>query len=196
MMQAAAIVMAPDHVRRRPGGKAGAKKNDVHTWAVPGATSTLTLSEDDKERLLARRLLAAVDLLQQAPASGQYWTPGMLCKACELTEKQLQPLVQKQIILIEKTEVRRNPFLGRTIPASTPLRLTSSQQQALEHILVVASHPILLHGVMKEGKPTAMVAWTQLSDADLAAVITYTRNSWGNRTGEAIQPSEIKLARK
>jgi cytochrome c oxidase subunit II len=55
---------------------------------------------------------------------------------------------------------------------------------------------ILLHGVMKEGKPTAMVAWNQLSDTDLAAVITYTRNSWGNRTGEAIQPSEIKLARK
>ncbi|GAC1402066.1 MAG: hypothetical protein NVS4B12_12670 [Ktedonobacteraceae bacterium] len=152
MMQAAAIVMAPDHVRRRPGGKAGAKKNDTHVWAVPGATSTLTLSEDDKERLLARRLLAAVDLLQQAPASGQYWTPGMLCKACELTEKQLQPLVQKQIILIEKTEVRRNPFLGRTIPASTPLRLTSSQQQALEHILGVASHPILLHGVTGSGK--------------------------------------------
>jgi cytochrome c oxidase subunit 2 len=55
---------------------------------------------------------------------------------------------------------------------------------------------ILRHGVMKDGKPTAMVAWTQLSDTDLAAVITYTRNSWGNRTGEAIQPSEIKLARK
>jgi cytochrome c oxidase subunit 2 len=55
---------------------------------------------------------------------------------------------------------------------------------------------ILLHGVMKDGKPTAMVAWNQLSDSDLAAVITYTRNSWGNRTGEALQPSEIKLARK
>jgi cytochrome c oxidase subunit 2 len=49
---------------------------------------------------------------------------------------------------------------------------------------------------MKDGKPTAMVAWNQLSDTDLAAVITYTRNSWGNRTGEALQPSEIKLARK
>jgi cytochrome c oxidase subunit 2 len=55
---------------------------------------------------------------------------------------------------------------------------------------------IVLHGVMKDGKPTAMVAWNQLSDTDLAAVITYTRNSWGNRTGEALQPSEIKLARK
>jgi len=46
------------------------------------------------------------------------------------------------------------------------------------------------------GKPgTAMTAWKQLSDTDLAAVITYTRNSWGNKTGEALQPAEIKAAR-
>ena len=37
----------------------------------------------------------------------------------------------------------------------------------------------------------------QLSDVELAAVITYTRNSWGNKTGEAMQPAEIKApARK
>ena len=142
MAQAGAIVIAPDNVRRRPGGKAGIKHDTMHTWAVPGATATLTLSEDDKERLIARRQLAAVDLLQQAPASGQYWTPGMLCKACELTEKQLQPLVRENIILIETTEVRRNPFFGRTISASTPLHLTPDQQQAVEHILGDASHPI------------------------------------------------------
>ena len=40
-----------------------------------------------------------------------------------------------------------------------------------------------------------MVAFKSLSDVDLAAVITYTRNSWGNKTGEAVQPSEIKAAR-
>jgi len=54
----------------------------------------------------------------------------------------------------------------------------------------------VLEGVVKDGKPTAMVAWKQLSDTDLASVITYTRNSWGNKTGDAIQPAEIKLARK
>ncbi len=152
LAQAAAIVLAPDNVRRRPGGKAGSKSNATNTWAVPGATATLTLSEDDKERLIARRQLAAVDLLQQAPASGQYWTPGMLCKACELTEKQLQPLIRDNIILIEMTEVRRNPFFGRTLAASTPLHLTPDQQQALDAILGDASHPILLHGVTGSGK--------------------------------------------
>jgi cytochrome c oxidase subunit II len=56
---------------------------------------------------------------------------------------------------------------------------------------------ILLNGVMKDGKPTAMVSFAaQLSDTDIAAAITYTRNSWGNKTGEVIQPAEIKAARQ
>ena len=54
----------------------------------------------------------------------------------------------------------------------------------------------VLNGVTKDGKPTAMVGWKQLSDTDLAAVITYERNSWSNHTGEAIQPPEVKAARK
>jgi len=54
---------------------------------------------------------------------------------------------------------------------------------------------IVLNGVAKDGKPTAMVAWKGLSDTDLAAVITYTRNSWGNKTGDVVQPSAIKAAR-
>ena len=56
---------------------------------------------------------------------------------------------------------------------------------------------ILLNGVMKDGKPTAMASFAkQLSDTDIAAVITYTRNTWTNKTGEMIQPSEIAQARK
>jgi cytochrome c oxidase subunit 2 len=51
---------------------------------------------------------------------------------------------------------------------------------------------IVLHG--KSG--TAMQAFgPQLSDADLAAVITYERNAWGNNTGDTVQPSDIKAAR-
>ena len=37
-----------------------------------------------------------------------------------------------------------------------------------------------------------MVAWKDtLSNVDIAAVVTYERNSWGNHTGEAIQPAEV-----
>jgi len=48
-----------------------------------------------------------------------------------------------------------------------------------------------------KGRPgTAMAPFAHMSDIDLAAVITHTRNAWGNKTGEAIQPAEIKAARK
>jgi len=51
--------------------------------------------------------------------------------------------------------------------------------------------------VMNGKAGTAMQAFAkQLSDKDMAAVITYTRNAWGNKTGEAIQSSEIKALRK
>lgn len=35
----------------------------------------------------------------------------------------------------------------------------------------------------------------QLNDVDLAAVITYERNSWDNSTGDMVQPSDVKAAR-
>ena len=50
---------------------------------------------------------------------------------------------------------------------------------------------LLLAG--KQG--TAMASFKHLSDADLAGVITYTRNNWSNKTGEAVAPAEIKAAR-
>jgi cytochrome c oxidase subunit II len=42
----------------------------------------------------------------------------------------------------------------------------------------------------------AMPAWKQLSDTELAAVVTFTKNSWGNKTGKLVQPAEITAARK
>ncbi len=42
----------------------------------------------------------------------------------------------------------------------------------------------------------AMPAWKQLSDTDIAAVISYTKNNWSNKTGQVVQPSEVKAQRK
>ena len=42
----------------------------------------------------------------------------------------------------------------------------------------------------------AMPAWKTLSDTEIAAVISYTKNSWSNQTGKLIQPAEIVAARK
>ncbi len=40
-----------------------------------------------------------------------------------------------------------------------------------------------------------MVAWNTLSDLEIAAIITYERNAWGNSTGDLVQPRDIKAAR-
>jgi cytochrome c oxidase subunit II len=41
----------------------------------------------------------------------------------------------------------------------------------------------------------AMPAWKQLSDTDLAAVISFTKNNWSNKTGQLVQPSEVLAQR-
>jgi cytochrome c oxidase subunit II len=47
------------------------------------------------------------------------------------------------------------------------------------------------------GKPnTAMASFARLNNVELAAVVTFTRNNWGNQTGEIVQPAEIKARRK
>ena len=51
---------------------------------------------------------------------------------------------------------------------------------------------IVLHGAAGG----AMPAWKQLSDTEIAAVITYTKNAWSNKTGQIVQPAEIVAARK
>jgi len=58
----------------------------------------------------------------------------------------------------------------------------------------MAAHlDIVLNG--KAG--TAMQAFgPQLNDLELAAIITYERNAWGNDTGDVVQPSDIAAARK
>ena len=51
---------------------------------------------------------------------------------------------------------------------------------------------IVLKGVAGTGMPP----WSQLSDTELAAVMTYSRNAWSNRTGKLVQPTEVAAARK
>ena len=51
--------------------------------------------------------------------------------------------------------------------------------------------------VMNGIKGTAMQPFgAQLSDLEIAAVVSYERNSWGNKTGDMIQPAEVAALRK
>ena len=50
--------------------------------------------------------------------------------------------------------------------------------------------------VVLNGRNNIMPSWKQLSDTELAAVITYTKNHWSNKTGQTVQPAEVLAARK
>ena len=77
---------------------------------------------------------------------------------------------------------------GQGVPPAFP-PLTAS---------AITTGPIEEHiNIVMKGKPnTTMVAFEQqLSDADIAAVITYERNALGNSVGDLVQPSQIKALR-
>ena len=51
--------------------------------------------------------------------------------------------------------------------------------------------------ILLNGKPgTAMQSFARLSNSEIAAVISFTKNSFGNSVGKVTQPAEIKAARK
>jgi cytochrome c oxidase subunit 2 len=50
---------------------------------------------------------------------------------------------------------------------------------------------VLLSGRVNLGMPS----WKQLSDTDIAAVATYTKNNWSNKTGQLVQPADVAAAR-
>lgn len=58
----------------------------------------------------------------------------------------------------------------------------------------IATGPVADHiNIVMNGRPgTAMVAWrNQLSDSDIASALTYSRNAFGNDTGDVVQPITI-----
>jgi cytochrome c oxidase subunit II len=61
----------------------------------------------------------------------------------------------------------------------------------------IATGPIPDHlHIVLNGKPgTAMVAWSALNDLEIASIVTYERNAWGNDTGDVVQPADVKAAR-
>ena len=63
-------------------------------------------------------------------------------------------------------------------------------------IVVDADHGKQIQILLNGAAGGAMPSWRSLSDTDLAAVSTYTKNNWSNQTGQLVQPSEYQAARK
>lgn len=83
--------------------------------------------------------------------------------------------------------------LPPTFPALAGSKIVNSALLGMGGKIIPDSH---VDRVMN-GKPgTAMQAFRNtLSDVELAAVITYERNSFGNQQGDMIQPAQIKALR-
>jgi cytochrome c oxidase subunit 2 len=60
----------------------------------------------------------------------------------------------------------------------------------------IANGPIAQHvSIVLKGK-NAMPSWAPtLNDVEIASVITFERNSWGNHTGDILQPKQVADAR-
>jgi len=77
---------------------------------------------------------------------------------------------------------------GKGVPNAFP---------ALDGSKVVTGPVAAQLALVLDGKAgTAMASFKQLSNADLASVITYTRNAWSNKAGDALQPAQVQAARK
>ena len=83
--------------------------------------------------------------------------------------------------------------LAPVFPALAGSKIVTGPLLSAEGKLLKDSHvDRVLNG--KEG--TAMQAFKNtLSDAEIAAVITFERNSFGNKKGDLIQPAQIKSLR-
>ena len=51
---------------------------------------------------------------------------------------------------------------------------------------------VLLNGLNN----VAMPSWKALSDTEIAAVVTFTKNHWSNQTGQLVQPADVLALRK
>lgn len=63
-------------------------------------------------------------------------------------------------------------------------------------IVLDADHKKQITILLNGAAGGAMPSWKALSDTDLAAVASYTKNNWSNQTGQIVQPAEVQAARK
>jgi len=63
-------------------------------------------------------------------------------------------------------------------------------------IVLDADHGKEIQVLLNGAAAGAMPSWKTLSDTDLAAVISYTKNNWSNQTGQLVQPAALQAARK
>jgi cytochrome c oxidase subunit 2 len=158
--------------------------NIVQPIEIKAARDGKTVAEE-------RAALAAMPVKPAvvAPVAATAAAPAAAAPA-STTPLTLDDLMQKGEKVFAATCSACHQLTGEGMPPTFP---------ALKGSAIVTG-PVAEHiSRVMNGKPgTAMQAFKdQLNDEDLAAVITYERNSWGNKqgTGSLVQPSDIAAAR-
>ncbi len=109
-------------------------------------------------------------------------------------DSQEKPLASKEMMALGKMKYEQicsacHKADGTGMPPVYP---------ALKGSSVAVGHPIDRHvGLVLNGVPgTAMQAYKdQLTDEEIAAIVTYERNAWDNNTGEIIKSSDVARVR-
>lgn len=98
--------------------------------------------------------------------------------------------------LMERGEKEYNTFCGMmchqlsgkglppTFPSLVGSPIVTKPEHKVEHIRQIIF-----------GKNAMPPFGEQKTDLDIAAIVTYERNAWGNNTGDVIQPSDVKKVR-
>ncbi len=91
---------------------------------------------------------------------------------------------------------------GKAVYAANCASCHLAEGQGVEGIFPALNGSAMVNGPASEhvnivlnGKNMMPVFKAQLNDVDIAAAVTYERNSWDNSTGDVIQPSVVKIAR-
>ena len=134
-------------------------------------------------------------IVVEAVTQNEYeqWLAGKKAEAAEVAAQASQEWSMQDLLAQGETVYKANCAVchgatGAGIPGAFPAMTNSpiATGDAAEHMNIV----------MNGRSGTAMAAYkTQLNDIDLAAVITFERNSLGNSVGDMVQPSAIKNAR-
>ncbi|TJY59063.1 cytochrome c oxidase subunit II [Sinimarinibacterium sp. CAU 1509] len=143
------------------------------------------------EVVAAAEPVAATDAVVDAPAAAPVVAPAAAVEVAAAEPAVAAPAELSKDALIKQGEgvfkancMACHQANGQGLPPNFPTLVGSA---------VVGGPAAAQIAQVINGK-NLMPPFKQLSDADIAAVITYTRNSWGNDSG-MVQPSDVATAR-
>ena len=126
--------------------------------------------------------------------SAEDYTTWVAAENTKLAAKQDDP--NKVWTLAELTQKGEKVYAANCVACHQSTGKAVGAIKALDGAVVVldadASKQIK---VLLNGQNNAMPAWKQLSDSEIAAVISFTKNNWSNKTGQIVQPADVRAAR-